>query len=55
MRVSAKKKAAVVIAPLLMVAIWWLSGFDFNERGIDAVGVALTTIAATVFVWGWPE
>lgn len=52
---STTKRYAIAATPLIVALIWWLSGYDFNERGDRAAMFAICAICATAFVWGFPE
>lgn len=41
--------AAAIIFPIISMSAAWISGFDFNERGEDALFVFLIAISSLFF------
>ena len=46
-----KSIIGATIGALLSLCFFWLGGFDFNERGIDAVVCSIITISFAVIGW----
>lgn len=50
MRPKYKRAIAIPIFFLVLVpALFWLSGFDFDQRGQTAIGCALLTLIPAIF------
>jgi hypothetical protein len=52
---SITNRYAVAATPFVVALIWWLGGYDFDERNHLAAMFAISVIFSTVFVWGFPE
>lgn len=46
---TAKRTAWLLFCFLVVPAIAWIGGFDFDQRGGDAASVAVLTILAVAF------
>jgi hypothetical protein len=53
--VSITKRYAVAATPFVVALIWWLGGYDFDERNHLAATFAICAILTTAFVWEFPE
>lgn len=46
-----KRALASIVAALWVCGLAWIAGFDFNERGFDALFVAGVAVVVGVFTY----
>jgi hypothetical protein len=49
--VTMKRIIASILAALVVSALAWIAGFDFDARGRDAFSVALLALSAAIFAY----